>query len=102
MSVKHTAPVQPAAYTLDNNPLPFSRSTWFRWERTAVIPPLLRIGGKTLIPARTIDDLISGKIVPPPNHGRIKVPEPHVRPRGGHPSKLPKPSHRPKPAADAE
>jgi hypothetical protein len=96
MSVKHTTLVQPAAYTLENNPLPFSRSTWFRWERTGVIPPLLRIGGKTLIQAATIDDLVSGRIVPPPNHGRIKAPEPRVRPRGGHPSKLAKPNHRAK------
>jgi hypothetical protein len=101
VSKLHTIPVPPRAYTLENNPLPFSRSTWFRWEKRGVIPPLLRIGGKTLVQSTTIDDLIGGKIVPPPNHGHIKAHEPRVRPRGGHPSKLPKPSHRPKPAADA-
>jgi hypothetical protein len=95
MSVKHTTPVEPAAYTLENNPLPFSRSTWFRWERQGLFQ-LTRIGGKTLVSREVVEGLLSGKIVPPPNHGRIKAPEPHVRPRGGHPSKLPKPSHRPK------
>ena len=101
MSVKHAIPVQPRAFTLDNCPLPFSRTTWFRWERRGIIPPLLRIGGKTLIPSTTIDELVSGKIVPPPNPGRINAPVPRTRPRGGHPSKLPKPNYRPKPSADA-
>jgi hypothetical protein len=44
---------------------------------------LLRIGGKTLIPAETIEGLISGKIVPPPNAGRVKAPEPHDRSAAG-------------------
>jgi hypothetical protein len=42
-------PVAPRAYELTNTPLPFSRGTYFRWEKTGVIPPLLRLGGKTLI-----------------------------------------------------
>ena len=84
-------PVAPRAYALDNCPLPFSRTTWFRWERQGTIPPLLRIGGKTLIPAETIDALVSGKIVPPPNAGRNKAPVRRDGTNDGGRSKRPKP-----------
>jgi hypothetical protein len=75
-------PVPPLAYELTNNPLPFSRGTWFRWEKAKLIPPLLRIGGKTLVQATTIAAIISGEIKLPANSGRLKRPEPLDR--GGH------------------
>jgi hypothetical protein len=67
-----------------------------------VIPPMLRIGGKTLTPLQTIDDLVAGRIKPPANAGRINPPQHHEgAPRGGRPRKHPpKPqTHRPKAAA---
>jgi hypothetical protein len=83
--------------------LPLSRTTWFRWERLGIIPPLLRLGGKTLVPAETIEDLIAGRIVPPPSSGRIKTLTPHER-KGRPPgakSKTPKPNYRPAPPVAA-
>jgi hypothetical protein len=74
--------VQPRAYELTNTPIPFSRGTWFRWEKTGVIPPLLRLGGKTLVPSETIEAILSGRIRLPQNAGRIQAPTPHDR--GGH------------------
>jgi hypothetical protein len=82
-----TTPVQPRAFALENSPLPFSRSTWFRWERQRRIK-LLRIGGKTLVSAETIDDILSGKIALPHNPGHVKAPQPRARRR-----KDPKPEH---------
>jgi hypothetical protein len=89
-----SSPVRPLAYTFGNCPLPFSRSTWFRWERQGIIPPMLRIGSKTLLQATTIDGLISGKIVPPASAGRLNPPKHHEgAARGGRPRKRsPKPS----------
>jgi hypothetical protein len=75
-------PVPPRAYALTDTPLPFSRGTWFRWEKSGVIPPLLRIGGKTLVGAQTVEDILSGKIILPSNAGRDKPPKPIDR--GGH------------------
>jgi hypothetical protein len=98
MSVSKT-PVKPRAYELNNTPLPFARGTYYRWEKQGIIPPLLRIGGKTLLPDETVEDILSGKIVPPSNHGRINPPQP--RNRAGRP-KPPKPPYRPKPSAAAE
>jgi hypothetical protein len=74
--------IPPRAYALDDTGLPFARATWFRWEAKGVIPPLLRLGGKTLVPAQTIDDIMSGKIVLPANAGRQNPPTPLDR--GGH------------------
>ena len=71
--------VEPRAYTLENNPLPFSRSTWFRWEREGYVK-LLRVGAKTLISAETIDGILSGEIKLPRNPGMDKAPKPHARP----------------------
>jgi hypothetical protein len=59
--------------------LPFSRATWFRWEKTGVIPPLLRLGGKTLVQSETIEALIAGRIVPPKNAGHTKAPMSRTR-----------------------
>ncbi len=69
-------PVPPRAYELTNTPLPFSRGTYFRWEKTGVIPPLLRLGGKTLVPAETVEAILTGKIILPANAGRLKPPKP--------------------------
>ena len=33
--------VPPRAYLLHDTGLPFSRGTWFRWEKSGVIPPLV-------------------------------------------------------------
>jgi hypothetical protein len=68
-------PVPPRAYELRNTPIPFSRGTWFRWEKTRVIPPLLRLGGKTLVPAETIEAILTGQIQLPHNAGRLKPPK---------------------------
>jgi hypothetical protein len=72
-------PVPPRAYELTNTPIPFSRGTWFRWEKDRVIPPLLRLGGKTLVPAETIEAILTGKIILPANAGRFKAPKPRRR-----------------------
>lgn len=69
-------PVQPRAYVLTATPLPFSRGTYFRWEKQNLIPPLLRIGGKTLLQSETVEAIITGKIVLPSNPGHIKGPQP--------------------------
>ena len=71
--------VRPAAYTLDNNPLPFSRSSWFRWEREGFVK-LLRIGSKTLVTDETINGIMSGAIKLPRNPGMDKAPKPRARP----------------------
>jgi hypothetical protein len=72
-------PVPPRAYELKNTPLPFSRGTWFRWEAAKVIPALLRLGGKTLVQAETIEAILSGQIQLPHNAGRLKPPKPRRR-----------------------
>jgi hypothetical protein len=71
--------IEPRAYTLDNNPLPFSRSSWFRWEKEGYVS-LLRIGSKTLIAREVIDAILSGEIKLPRNPGMDKAPVPHARP----------------------
>jgi hypothetical protein len=73
------------APTNSPTPLPFSRGTYYRWEKRGIIPPLLRLGGKTLISADTIEDILSGKITLPHNAGRVKPPKPLDR--GGHPKR---------------
>jgi hypothetical protein len=78
--VKMPAPQR--AYALTDTPLPFSRGTYFRWEKSGAIPPLLRIGGKTLIQSETIEAILAGRIVLPSNAGRGKPPKPIDR--GGH------------------
>jgi hypothetical protein len=80
--LKNRIPVPPRAYTLDNTPLPFSKGTYYRWEKRGIIPPLLRVGSKTLISADTIEAILAGRIVLPKNAGMLKPPTP--RDRGGH------------------
>jgi hypothetical protein len=74
-------PVPPLAYEIRNSPLPFSRSSWHRWEKAKLIPPLLRIAGKTLIPASTIVGILDRTIQLPKNAGMVKAPVPHDRHR---------------------
>jgi hypothetical protein len=81
MSSKHAAPVAPAAYEITNSPLPFSRSSWHRWETAGLIPRMLRVGGKTLIQASTIAGILDGTIKLPKNAGMVKTPQPHSRRR---------------------
>ena len=78
MSAKHTVQVPLRAYTLDNNPLPFSRATFYRWEALGLIP-LLRVAGKTLISSETVEDILAGKVALPHNHGMVVPPQPRVR-----------------------
>ena len=81
METKKTKPklIPPRAYALDDTGLPITRQTFYRWEARGLIPPLLRIGGKTLVQATTIDAIESGEIKLPQNAGRLKRPVPHDR-----------------------
>jgi hypothetical protein len=67
------------AFPLEDCGLPFSRTTFYRWEREGYIK-LLRIGAKTLISAETVDGIVSGEIKLPRNPGMDKAPKPHARP----------------------
>jgi hypothetical protein len=73
-------PVKPLAYDLKNVPLPFSRMTFYRWEKLGLIK-LLRIASKTLISAETVEDILSGKIELPRNAGMAKPPMSRARRR---------------------
>jgi hypothetical protein len=46
----------------------FARATFYHWEKEGFIPPLLRIGGKTLVPAEVIERLLSGELKLPSGH----------------------------------
>ena len=65
-------PVPPRAYRLDNTGLPIKRASWYRYAAAGIIPPLLHIGGKTLVPAATIDGIVAGKIKLPSNAGHTE------------------------------
>jgi hypothetical protein len=95
MPIKRPDPVPPRAYALSNTPLPFSKPSFYRWEKLGLIE-LLRVGGKTLVSAETIEAILSGKIVLPHNSGRVNPPKP--RDRGGHAKRRLK---RPKPETSA-
>jgi hypothetical protein len=71
-------PVAALAYELRNTPLPFSRQTFYRWEKLGFIK-LQRVGSKTLISAETVENILSGKIVLPRNSGMTKPPKPRRR-----------------------
>jgi predicted DNA-binding transcriptional regulator AlpA len=78
-----TKTVPPRAYLTHDTGLPFSRASWFRWAKDGLIPPLIKIGGRTLVPSSTIEAIIDGRIKLPSNAGaRGKPPTP--RDRGGH------------------
>ena len=71
--------VRPLAYTLNDRVISYTRATLYRWEQLGLIK-LIRLGGKTLISAQTVDDLLAGRIAIPPHPARSKRPEPIVRP----------------------
>jgi hypothetical protein len=52
-----------------DNPLPWSRSSFYRWETMGLIK-LLRIGGRTMISAEDVQGILSG---------RIKIPQHSTR-----------------------
>jgi hypothetical protein len=89
-----SAASRPRAYSITDSPLPFGRNTFYRWEKAGLIK-LMRVGGKTLIAAETVDDILSGKIKPPDHPARHKRPEPKTR--RGRPRK-PRPEDQTSPA----
>jgi hypothetical protein len=74
-----SAPVIPLAYRIGDERLPWSRETFYRWESLGLIK-LARVGGKTLVLAATVEDLLAGRIAIPPHPARLRRPEPIVRP----------------------
>jgi hypothetical protein len=80
MPIKRPNPVPPRAYTLSNTPLPFSRGTFYRWEKLGLIT-LLRVGSKTLISADTVEAILAGRIALPRNAGMVNPPTPYGRKR---------------------
>jgi hypothetical protein len=95
-------PVPLRAYELTATPLPFSRNTFYRWERIGVIPRMLRLGGKTLLQATTVEAILAGEITMPRNAGMVKPPQPLDRgghAKRGHAVAKPKPKPKPEPAA---
>jgi hypothetical protein len=70
----------PIAYSVSDPRLPWTRASLYRWESLGLIK-LLRIGGKTLIHADTIDDIFTGRIKLPGHSSRTKRPEPKARGR---------------------
>jgi hypothetical protein len=85
-----SASSRPRAYSITDSPLPFGRNTHYRWEKAGLIK-LVRIGGKTLISAETVDDILNGKIKQPDHPARRKRPEPtrrKGRPRKPRPEEL--------------
>ena len=61
--------ISPRAYLLDQTPLPFHRSSWHRWEKKKLIR-LVRIGGRTLVTAETIEGILDGTIRLPDHPAR--------------------------------
>jgi hypothetical protein len=78
-------------YTLDEakDATTFTRPTWYRWEKQGHIT-LVRVGGKTLVPAHTVEDVVSGRLKLPAG-GRAKQTRQPDKPRrkGGRPRKHP-------------
>jgi hypothetical protein len=84
---------RPRAYyiTGPGNPLPYKRNWYYRMERLGLITLLQKHGGRTLIAAETVDDILSGKIALPVHPARKNRPEP--KKRSGRPKKpAPSPS----------
>jgi hypothetical protein len=71
--------VQPLAYRVGDERLPWKRLTLYRWEKKGLIPPLLRVGGKTMIRADTVEAILNGKIAIPPHVSRTHRPKPPKR-----------------------
>ena len=83
------------AYTFDEARVAttFSRQWWYKQERLGHIPPLIRIGGKTLVPVEVIDAILNGKLDLKDGHRAAHwhaKPQPQPR-RRGRPRKHPKP-----------
>jgi hypothetical protein len=70
---RRLAPARPLAFSVSDKRLPWSRATLYRWERAGLIP-LLRIGGKTLIAASVVDDILAGRIAIPDHPARLHRP----------------------------
>jgi hypothetical protein len=70
----------PRVYELTNCGLPFSRGTFYRWEKLGLIK-LQRVASKTLISAETVEDILAGRIALPRNVGMGKPPMPRARRR---------------------
>jgi hypothetical protein len=68
----------------------FARATFYHWEKEGFIPPLLRIGGKTLVPAEVIERLLSGELKLPSGHRARHL---HAPPNESTPNE-PTPPHR--------
>jgi hypothetical protein len=70
----------PLAYPLygPDNPLPYKRNTYYRWERLGLIK-LIRVGGRTMISAEDVTRILSGKVEIAPHSSRKHRPEPNKR-----------------------
>jgi hypothetical protein len=75
----------------------FARATFYHWEKEGFIPPLLRIGGKTLVPAEVIERLLSGELKLPSGHRARHLHAPPNEPTPPSPKR-----GRPRKAAPAE
>jgi hypothetical protein len=61
--------VQPLAYRVGDPRLPWKRLTLYRWEKAGLIS-LVRVGGKTMIRAETVNAILDGKVAIPPHVSR--------------------------------
>jgi hypothetical protein len=52
-----------------NRPLPYTRSSYYRWEKMGLIK-LIKVGGRTMISAEDVEGILSG---------RIKIPQHSTR-----------------------
>ena len=81
------------AYTFDEARVAttFSRQWWYKQERLGHIPPLIRIGGKTLVPVEAIEAVLNGTLDLKDGHraGHWHGAKPQPQPRRrGRPPKL--------------
>jgi hypothetical protein len=67
--------VQPLAYRIGDPRLPWTRLTFYRWEKLGLIR-LSRVGGKTMIRSETVKALLDGKIAVPQHAFRKHRPDP--------------------------
>jgi hypothetical protein len=72
----------------------FSRPTWYRWERQGHLA-LVRMAGKTFVPADVIERLLSGELKLPSGHRAKHLHQPKAKPprrKRGRPPKQPEQS----------
>ena len=74
-------PTKPAVYALSDTPLPFHKTSWFRWEKLGLIPPMLRIGGKVTVQRSTVEAILSGEIKLPSNTPRARRAKLNAKPK---------------------